>query len=110
MTMGQHESKRYAKASRDGQCLWLLVESDQAWSLSKAPWLVGMPVSTVEPPAGLLCPVEPSKIIGIGRNYRAHAAELGNDVPSEPLLFLKPPSSLLEPGGCVRLPKASVQV
>ena len=54
--------------------------------------------------ASLLPPVTPSKIICVGRNYREHAKELGNEVPAEPLLFLKPPSSLLAPGGVVRLP------
>lgn len=46
--------------------------------------------------------VAPTKIIGIGRNYRAHAAEMGGDIPPEPLMFLKPPSALLEPGGLIR--------
>ena len=45
--------------------------------------------------ATLLHPVCPSKIVCVGRNYREHAAELGNEVPTEPLLFFKPPSSLL---------------
>ncbi|HYW31628.1 MAG TPA: fumarylacetoacetate hydrolase family protein [Gemmatimonas sp.] len=40
----------------------------------------------------------PSKIVCVGRNYRAHAAEMGNDVPKEPLLFLKPPSSIIRGG------------
>lgn len=48
--------------------------------------------------ANLLPPVNPSKIVCVGRNYREHAAELGNEVPTEPLLFFKPPSSLLAPG------------
>ncbi len=54
--------------------------------------------------AALLAPVRPSKIVGVGRNYRDHAAELGNEVPAEPLIFFKPPSSLLAPGGLVRRP------
>jgi 2-keto-4-pentenoate hydratase/2-oxohepta-3-ene-1,7-dioic acid hydratase in catechol pathway len=58
----------------------------------------------------LACPVRPSKILCIGRNYAAHARELGHEVPSEPLLFLKPPSSLLGPGGEVRLPPESARV
>jgi len=49
--------------------------------------------------AKLLAPVTPSKIICVGRNYRAHAAELGNEVPVEPLLFFKPPSAINDPGG-----------
>src|SRR5229473_3499561 len=60
--------------------------------------------------ASLLPPVQPSKIICVGRNYREHAAELGNEVPQEPLLFLKPPSSLLGAGGKIRRPKISQRV
>jgi 2-keto-4-pentenoate hydratase/2-oxohepta-3-ene-1,7-dioic acid hydratase in catechol pathway len=57
--------------------------------------------------ASLLPPVRPSKIVCVGRNYREHAAELGNEVPTQPLLFFKPPSSLLAPGGQIRRPKLS---
>ena len=60
--------------------------------------------------AQLLAPVTPSKILCVGRNYREHAKELGNEVPSEPLIFSKPPSSLLAPGGVVRMPAASQRV
>ncbi len=60
--------------------------------------------------ASLLAPVRPSKIVCIGRNYRAHAAELGHEVPQEPLLFLKAPSALLSPGATVRRPKISQRV
>jgi 2-keto-4-pentenoate hydratase/2-oxohepta-3-ene-1,7-dioic acid hydratase in catechol pathway len=54
--------------------------------------------------------VRPSKIVCIGRNYREHAAELGHEVPKEPLLFLKATSALLAPGGVVRRPKLSERV
>ncbi|MGB6973695.1 MAG: fumarylacetoacetate hydrolase family protein [Terracidiphilus sp.] len=60
--------------------------------------------------AQLLAPVTPSKIVCVGRNYRDHARELGNEVPAEPLLFFKPPSSLLAPGGTVRMPAVSARV
>lgn len=52
----------------------------------------------------LLAPVIPSKIVCVGRNYRRHAAELGNEVPEEPLLFLKPSSSVIGPGEEIRYP------
>jgi 2-keto-4-pentenoate hydratase/2-oxohepta-3-ene-1,7-dioic acid hydratase in catechol pathway len=52
----------------------------------------------------------PSKIVCVGRNYAAHAKELGNDVPAEPLIFLKPPSSLITSGASIRLPRVSKQV
>ncbi len=88
------------------------LHSDGATLLDGAPWLgkraAGSKVAYVD--ADLLCPVEPSKILCIGRNYAAHAKELGNAVPTEPLLFLKPPSSLLDPGGANRLPPESTRV
>jgi 2-keto-4-pentenoate hydratase/2-oxohepta-3-ene-1,7-dioic acid hydratase in catechol pathway len=52
----------------------------------------------------------PSKIVCVGRNYVAHAAEMGNDVPSEPLIFLKPPSALLGAGDPIVLPSGVGQV
>ena len=52
----------------------------------------------------------PSKIVCIGRNYLAHARELGNEMPERPLLFLKPPSALIASGDAIRLPRASQQV
>ncbi|HKP45739.1 MAG TPA: fumarylacetoacetate hydrolase family protein [Pyrinomonadaceae bacterium] len=58
----------------------------------------------------LLAPVQPSKIVCVGRNYREHAAELGNKMPDEPLLFLKAPSALIGHGECIKLPDASQQV
>ena len=60
--------------------------------------------------ADLLTPVTPSKIVCVGHNYREHVRELGNEMPTEPLLFFKPPSSLLRPGGAVVLPAASERV
>src|SRR6185436_20951773 len=80
-------------------------------------WLGGRPSGTELPQGGvgselapLLCPAQPSKIIGIGRNYRKHAEELKNEVPEQPLMFFKPPSSLLDPGGTVQLPPESERV
>ena len=52
----------------------------------------------------------PGKIVCIGRNYREHAKELGNEVPTEPLFFLKPPSSIIGEGEAIMLPEQSQQV
>jgi len=57
-----------------------------------------------------LAPVVPGKIVCVGRNYRAHAAELGNPMPSEPMLFLKPPSSVVGPNTPIVLPPESARV
>ena len=58
----------------------------------------------------LLAPVAPSKIVCVGRNYREHAAELGNKMPDEPLLFLKAPSAVIGPDEQIEIPSASQQV
>lgn len=62
-----------------------------------------LPLSEAE----LLAPVRPSKIVCVGRNYKDHAAELGNEIPKEPLLFLKPPSSLIGSGATILRPRLS---
>jgi len=65
-----------------------------------------LPLSAAE----LLAPVTPSKIVCVGRNYREHAKELGNEVPQEPLLFFKPPSALLGHKGKVLMPELAERV
>ena len=58
----------------------------------------------------LLAPSEPSKIVCVGRNYVEHAKELGNEVPKVPLIFMKPPSSIINPNDTIILPPQSAQV
>lgn len=82
--------------------------------------IVGDPLYVPIQPAGdpipladvrLLAPVIPrSKIVGIGRNYADHAAEMGNEVPANPLLFLKPNTSVIGPGEPITYPPFSVNV
>jgi 2-keto-4-pentenoate hydratase/2-oxohepta-3-ene-1,7-dioic acid hydratase in catechol pathway len=103
---------RYAKVElRDG-ALWAVSPmepppEDLAARLAPhATSFTAAPLSSLD----LLAPVTPSKILCIGRNYRDHAAELGNEVPKEPLLFLKPPSSLLASNGVIRMPALSKRV
>ena len=67
------------------------------------------PIARIED-VRLLPPVEPSKIVCVGRNYSEHAAELGNAMPSEPLLFLKAPSAIIGDGGTIELPPQSERV
>ena len=68
----------------------------------------GRSVSPAE--VDFLPPTNPSKIVCVGRNYADHAAELGNEVPKEPLLFLKAPSALIETGAPIVVPALSEQV
>jgi 2-keto-4-pentenoate hydratase/2-oxohepta-3-ene-1,7-dioic acid hydratase in catechol pathway len=58
----------------------------------------------------LLAPVAPSKIVCVGRNYAAHAAELGNAMPKEPMIFLKPPSAVIGPDEPIVIPRYSQRV
>ncbi len=101
----------YGVVEERGGALWIVdlapaPEEDLAYRLAHAraaSWSFDfepLPLSQ----AAILPPVNPSKIVCVGRNYRDHAKELGNEVPAEPLLFFKPPSSLLAPGGVVQMP------
>ncbi len=89
-----------------------LVEGDQVQEITAAPWAPwsksgrAWRLNEVQ----LLAPVLPSKIVCVGRNYAAHAAELGNEVPTEPLIFLKPPSAIIGPGEAIVLTSYSHQV
>ena len=89
---------------------WL--EGDAVEVLSGAPWSGGAPTGVRTPRAGLalLAPCVPTKIVCVGRNYAAHAAELGNAVPAEPLIFLKPASAVIGPGASIVLPAPSEDV
>lgn len=58
----------------------------------------------------LLAPIFSSKVIGVGRNYADHAAELGNEVPKEPLIFIKPSTSVIGPNDAIRIPNVTERV
>lgn len=96
----------YAAREREDEELRFLY-SDPFTALPGA-WEFGRPAG--DGSRGLLAPVLPGKIVGIGRNYRAHAEELGNEVPDEPLIFLKAPSSVIGPRRPVLLPPESERV
>ena len=80
----------------------------EIFSLPFAPPEAGPAIALAE--ATLLAPVVPSKIVCVGRNYRDHAAELGNAMPVEPLLFLKAPSAVIGPNDAIELPAVSARV
>lgn len=108
----------YARLLVDGEPRWALLRGGDAGEpiaelLDKNPALGGARLLGEARPAAdlaVLVPVEPGKILGIGTNYRAHAAEMGKPVPEEPLLFMKPPSSLLPPRGAIVRPGGYARV
>jgi 2-keto-4-pentenoate hydratase/2-oxohepta-3-ene-1,7-dioic acid hydratase in catechol pathway len=101
-----------SSASQPASPLYGLLEGDHIRDISGPPWAswsLGAhtwPLSAVR----LLAPVDPGKIVCVGRNYAAHAAELGNEVPKEPLIFLKPPSAIIGPGEPIVLTLQSQKV
>ena len=90
----------------EGDSVSPLAEGESIESFPKARTEKAIRLSEVQ----LRAPVAPSKIVCVGRNYREHAAELGNKMPDEPLLFLKAPSAIIATGQCIELPAESQQV
>ena len=105
---------RIAHESLEGPRYAELVDSD-VYTLPRGVPFQTVYIETREPrfsleEVKLLAPVSPSKIVCVGRNYREHAAELGNKMPDEPLLFLKAPSAVIGTEARIELPAASQQV
>lgn len=104
VTHQSFEGARFAHLD-EGQ-LWLLDEGQEFEPGGDPPRKQSIPFEEAE----LLAPVTPSKIVCVGRNYVEHAAELGNKMPDEPLLFLKAPSAIIASGESIELPRDSKQV
>jgi len=104
---------RIVRVKTEDGAIWGALDGDEVRRLPDGPF-----VPALEPTNSLgrledlelLAPAEPSKIVCVGRNFVAHAVEHDADVPTEPLLFLKPPSAVLAPGGTIVLPELSSQV
>lgn len=102
---------RFAQSS-DSPPIWGWLADDRIGVLNGSPFGEYRREEAVLPlhQARLLAPVRPGKVICLGRNYAAHAAEHESEVPDLPLLFLKPPSSVVGPGDTILLPQQSSQV
>lgn len=101
---------RFARLADGDRIFHARIEPDGAVrELPGAPWDTPGEPRSPRPMADLrrLSPCTPSKIVAVGCNYRAHVAELNRQLPAEPLLFMKPPSAILAPGGTIRLPAES---
>jgi 2-keto-4-pentenoate hydratase/2-oxohepta-3-ene-1,7-dioic acid hydratase in catechol pathway len=95
-----------------GQERYGVIEGTAVRALTAAPWGGGLAEGPAIPLADvqLLAPVEPTKVVCVGRNYRAHAKELGNEVPPVPLIFLKPSTAVVGPQDAIRCPEQSREV
>ncbi|MBF1999218.1 MAG: fumarylacetoacetate hydrolase family protein [Synechococcales cyanobacterium C42_A2020_086] len=96
-----------------GQVYYGLLHLDRRVQLLDAPpWLKGQPTDQ-ELSVGqyqLLAPCAPSKIVAVGKNYLKHAAEMGSEVPKEPLLFIKPSTAIIAPEAAIAYPPQSKRV
>ncbi len=107
-------AQRYVRVQTNSGHLYygLLLLDHRVQLLDAPPWLKGQPLDQMLEPDTyeLLAPCAPSKIVAVGRNYLKHAAELGNEVPAEPLLFLKPPTTVIPANMPIQYPALSNRV
>jgi 2-keto-4-pentenoate hydratase/2-oxohepta-3-ene-1,7-dioic acid hydratase in catechol pathway len=103
---------KLCRVMHQGAPRWGVVEADSIVLLARAPFERVEKTAEKVTLAGakLLAPSEPSKIVGVGLNYRAHAAEMNKPLPKSPLLFLKPPTAILDPEAAILLPGDSQEV
>ena len=100
-----HDNNRYWGAFHDGRVYPFPIDE-----IPTVPDYSNLTMSFEIESVKLLSPVSPSKIVCVGRNYAEHAAELGNEIPKSPLLFLKAPSSLITENDAIIIPTQSNQV
>lgn len=105
---------RIARFSHQDAIRFGIVDGSELVVLAGDPMFAGYDTTGERVPlsdVALLAPVIPrSKVVCVGRNYRDHAAELGNDVPDAPMLFFKPNTSVIGPGDAIVLPPQSQRV
>jgi 2-keto-4-pentenoate hydratase/2-oxohepta-3-ene-1,7-dioic acid hydratase in catechol pathway len=108
------EDPQYGVVTGDVDELGIPADDTTVVALAGDPLYVGVQLTDQQfklEEVRLLAPVLPrSKVVGIGRNYAAHAAEMGSDVPDEPLMFIKPNTSVIGPGDPIFYPRQSQEV
>src|SRR3954452_4886742 len=108
------DEPQYGVVTGDVDALGIPADDTVLVPLAGDPLYVGVQLTEAEVPLSevrLLAPVLPrSKVVGIGKNYAEHAAEMGGDVPAEPLMFLKPNTSVVGPGAPVFYPRQTEEL
>lgn len=107
-------TQRYVRVQdRKGRIYYGLLQLSQGVQVLDAPpWLQGQPMDLELEPESfqILAPCAPSKIVAVGKNYADHAAEMGTDVPKEPLLFFKPSTAVIPTSTAIVYPSQSQRV
>ncbi|MDP2181273.1 MAG: fumarylacetoacetate hydrolase family protein [Actinomycetota bacterium] len=102
---------RVVRVISDGDCRYGLADDASVTLITDEPFAAWEPEGNIGLcTAELLAPVVPTKIVCVGINYRGHAEEMGHAIPDEPVIFLKPPTTLNTPGGIIELPKNAGRV
>lgn len=97
---------RVVRVLHEGDCRYGLADNETVTLISDEPFAAWEPEGLVLlRDAQLLAPTVPTKVVCVGLNYRPHIAEMGHDMPSEPVIFLKPSTSVIGPGDTVPLPR-----
>lgn len=97
---------RVVRLMVDGDCRYGLADTDTVTLISDEPFAAFEPEGVMPlSRAKLLAPVAPTKVVCVGLNYRAHIAEMGHDMPTEPVIFIKPPTAVIGPGQAIPVPE-----
>jgi 2-keto-4-pentenoate hydratase/2-oxohepta-3-ene-1,7-dioic acid hydratase in catechol pathway len=107
-------AQRYVRVqNQEGQIYYGLLQlSLDVVLLDAPPWMQGQPTANVLAPESyqILAPCAPSKIVAVGKNYADHAAEMGTPVPTDPLIFIKPSTTIIASEECIMYPAQSQRV
>jgi len=110
--MRRERIRRFCRYTANGVVRWGMLDGQRLRELTPHPWsrfrFTGRRDDRGR--VRLTAPVMPGKIVAVGLNYRAHARELGMPIPAEPILFMKPPSAVIGPGGRIYFPRAARRV
>ena len=97
---------RVVRLLHEGDCRYGIAQDGQVTLLSDEPFSAWEPEGVLPLAAAhLLSPVTPTKVVCVGLNYRTHIAEMGHDMPAEPVIFIKPSTSVIGPGQPIQLPQ-----
>lgn len=111
ITRIKESGMRVVRLIADGDCRYGLADNATVTLISDEPFAAWEPEGAIGlRSAQLLTPVVPTKIVCVGINYRGHAQEMGHEIPTEPVIFLKPPTTMNHPGGEIVVPPGTGRV
>lgn len=102
---------RVVRVLYEGDCRYGLADTDTVTLITDEPFAAWEPEGVIPlAKAELLPPVVPTKIVCVGLNYKGHIAEMGHEMPAEPVIFMKPPTAVIGPGATIEIPPGAGRV